>query len=67
MAQPHKGDRHIIAGRIPRSYEMKLAEYVQETGSSRSDLIANLVCNFLDEYQPKKASGQEELPLQKTA
>lgn len=67
MAQPNKGDRHIIGGRIPRSYEAKLTEYVQDTGNSRSDLIAQLVCDFLDQYQPQKDLGQEELPLREAS
>lgn len=52
------GDRALIAGRIPVDYDRKLKMYTQQTGHTRSDLVAELVIAFLDQNDPEQASGQ---------
>lgn len=65
--QHPSGDRALIAGRIPVDYDQKLKRYTQLTGKTRTDLVAELVCDFLDKVDLDVSDGQEELPLQRTA
>jgi metal-responsive CopG/Arc/MetJ family transcriptional regulator len=67
MPQVSKGDRAVITARIPVSYDRKLRHWVDTTGETRTDLIERLIRNFLDSHEPEQQSGQEELPLKKTA
>jgi hypothetical protein len=61
MPQVSKGDRLAITSRIPRAYEAKLKRYTEDTGEKRTDLVARLLCEFLDNYTPNRDRG--ELPM----
>lgn len=61
MPQVSKGDRLTLTSRIPIAYKPKLLRYEQETGERRTDLIARLLCDFLDNYTPTHDEGK--LPM----
>jgi hypothetical protein len=66
MAQPHKGKRDLVSGRIPSSYGPKLDEFIAKSTKYRykGDLVADLVVAFLDQHEPDQSEGQEAMDFE---
>jgi len=70
--RPSKGDRVFTAVRLPRPYRALLEEMADRDGIDVNDVVTRLVGEGLgqplpDYCQPKVASEQEELPLNKAS
>lgn len=59
MAQPYKGERTLVSGRIPSSYESKLEAFMANSGYRyKSDLVVDLLTQFLDQQDLHQTTGQ---------
>lgn len=68
LGRPSKGPRYAMTTRFPASYKLKIEQWVAATGKTQSDLVAEVVMQYLDEYNPAQGEGQQELiDLYKTA
>lgn len=66
MGRKSKGDRHLVAGRIPMPYFHKLQRVTELTGQTQSDLLAEAFVEYLDKIDLDELEGhseQERLPL----
>jgi len=59
--RPSKGPRFSVLSRIPKVYEAKLDRRIAQTDQTRSDYIASLIMQDLDENDPAQLDGQLEL------
>ncbi|MFC4372323.1 hypothetical protein [Citricoccus nitrophenolicus] len=66
MAQPYKGKRDLVSGRIPASYAPKLEAFIAKSTKYKykSDLVAELLVAFLDQNDPDQAEGQETIEFE---
>lgn len=64
MPTPSKGPRTLVTARISQPYFDKLDQYVGLVGTSKSDFIADLITNALDDIDLDHVQqNQEKLPL----
>lgn len=66
MAQPYKGKRDLVSGRIPSSYGPKLDEFIAQSSKYRykGDLVADLVIAFLDQHEADRSAVQEVMDFE---
>lgn len=64
MARPAKGDRPLIGARVERPYSDKLSRYVQLMGTTKSDYVASLIKDAMDQVDLENLEHEQEpLPL----
>lgn len=64
MPQHNKGDRTLIGARVERPYGTKLDRYVKLMGTNKSDFVAGLIMNAMDQVDLNNLEQhQEPLPL----
>ncbi|WP_300345604.1 hypothetical protein [Nesterenkonia sp.] len=65
MPQVSKGDRAILTFRMPRPYSEKLERHIAITGQTRTDLVAGLVMEYLDQRadELEQVEGQQRLEI----
>ena len=64
MVRPNKGDRQMVATRIPRQDYNKLHRYVELTGRTKTDFIRDVLLERLAEIDLDALNEQQEkLPL----
>jgi len=64
MAQPHKGDRQQVACRISRAEFNKLNQYVELVGTTKTDLLRELLLDWLDQVDVEGShEDQQQLPI----
>ncbi len=62
MAQPHKGDREMIASRIPRSVYEIIRTAAAERDISMSQYVADVMCEHTGHGELVRDLRQEVLP-----
>lgn len=60
MPQIYKGDREPVTGRLPTPYAKKLNRYVQLTGGTKTDFIAEAVMKALDQVDIENVNPRQE-------
>lgn len=64
MPRHTKGDRPLVGARVPRPYSTKLDRYVETVGLTKSDFVAGLIMDALDQIDlDNLEQHQEPLPL----
>lgn len=64
MVRPNKGDRQMVATRIPRQDYNKLNRYVELTGTTKNDFIRDVLLERLAEIDLNALNeNQGKLPL----
>lgn len=64
MVRPNKGDRQMVATRIPRKDYDKLHRYVERTDTTKSDFIRDVLLERLAEIDLDALNeNQGRLPL----
>lgn len=64
MVRPNKGDRQMVATRIPRQDYDKLHRYVELTGTTKTDFIRDVLLERLAEIDLDALNeNQGKLPL----
>jgi predicted DNA-binding protein len=59
MVRPNKGDRQMVATRIPRQEYNKLHRYVELTGTTKSDFIRDVLLERLAEIDLDALNGNQ--------
>jgi len=64
MVRPNKGDRQMIATRIPRTQYEKLHQYVEIVGTTKTNFIREAVLDRLEEIDLDVIDeNQDQLPI----
>lgn len=64
MAQPHRGDRHLVASRLPRNLADVVLAEAKRQGLSYSEYIARVLADAHGIQLPTAdTGGQEALPI----
>ncbi|HIW46359.1 MAG TPA: hypothetical protein H9884_05595 [Candidatus Yaniella excrementigallinarum] len=64
MVRPNKGDRQMIATRIPRAQYEKLHQYVELAGTTKTDFIREAVLDRLEDINLDAIDeNQDQLPI----